>query len=268
MMSNVGEGDTEREKGDTGIQLTQEQRDFFQAGLSNPIDFPPNFQAWVEDAILSRLTAGNISGLAAAVLAPADLKWVVADLSANSAEYVYEDNVGAWLFLNGAVVSRDTYDGIFARFGTSFGAGDGSTTFGTPDTRGRFPLACGTNAACDLGDNDGVAEASRQPKHTHSDNLGISGGGSHTHPWSGSVSGSVQSQTITVPGSTGGASAPAGSIGGTQSAGHSHGWSGSVSGSVGGGGSTPSLSGSVGTGMNGSDAIAHICLGSVVAWIG
>lgn len=36
---------------------------------------------------------------------------------------------------NGAVVSRTTYANIFAVTGTTFGAGDGSTTFGLPDVR-------------------------------------------------------------------------------------------------------------------------------------
>jgi microcystin-dependent protein len=39
---------------------------------------------------------------------------------------------------NGAVVSRTTYANLFAAIGTTFGAGDGSTTFGLPDLRGEF----------------------------------------------------------------------------------------------------------------------------------
>jgi microcystin-dependent protein len=43
-----------------------------------------------------------------------------------------------WLKLNGQVVSRSTYSALFTLYGTTFGAGDGSTTFGLPDTRGEF----------------------------------------------------------------------------------------------------------------------------------
>lgn len=40
-----------------------------------------------------------------------------------------------FLFENGAAVSRATYSLLFARLGTSFGAGDGSSTFNLPDKR-------------------------------------------------------------------------------------------------------------------------------------
>ena len=43
-----------------------------------------------------------------------------------------------WLKANGAAVSRTTYAALFAAIGTTFGAGDGSTTFNLPDLRGEF----------------------------------------------------------------------------------------------------------------------------------
>lgn len=42
-----------------------------------------------------------------------------------------------WLFCYGQNVSRTTYASLFAALGTTYGAGDGSTTFGLPDLRGR-----------------------------------------------------------------------------------------------------------------------------------
>lgn len=42
-----------------------------------------------------------------------------------------------WLFCFGQNVSRTTYAALFSQLGTAFGAGDGSTTFGIPDLRGR-----------------------------------------------------------------------------------------------------------------------------------
>lgn len=45
---------------------------------------------------------------------------------------------GGWLKANGAVVSRATYAKLFAEIGTTFGVGDGSTTFKLPDLRGEF----------------------------------------------------------------------------------------------------------------------------------
>ena len=43
-----------------------------------------------------------------------------------------------WLICNGANVSRTDYEALFAAIGTTYGAGDGSTTFGLPDLNGRF----------------------------------------------------------------------------------------------------------------------------------
>lgn len=41
------------------------------------------------------------------------------------------------LLMNGAAVSRTTYANLFSLIGTTFGAGNGSTTFNLPDARGR-----------------------------------------------------------------------------------------------------------------------------------
>ena len=43
-----------------------------------------------------------------------------------------------WLKANGATLSRATYADLFTAIGTTFGAGDGSTTFKLPDLRGEF----------------------------------------------------------------------------------------------------------------------------------
>ena len=43
------------------------------------------------------------------------------------------------LLLAGAAVSRTTYADLFALIGTTYGSGDGSTTFNVPDFRGRAP---------------------------------------------------------------------------------------------------------------------------------
>lgn len=43
-----------------------------------------------------------------------------------------------WLKANGALVSRTTYAALFAVIGTTYGAGDGVTTFALPDLRGEF----------------------------------------------------------------------------------------------------------------------------------
>ena len=44
-----------------------------------------------------------------------------------------------WLLCGGQAVSRATYATLFTAISTTYGAGDGSTTFNLPDLRGRAP---------------------------------------------------------------------------------------------------------------------------------
>ncbi|WP_143314801.1 phage tail protein [Clostridium sp. HBUAS56017] len=43
-----------------------------------------------------------------------------------------------WIKCNGATISRNTYSRLFSVIGTTFGEGDGKTTFKLPDLRGEF----------------------------------------------------------------------------------------------------------------------------------
>ena len=43
-----------------------------------------------------------------------------------------------WLVCDGSAVSRTTYSGLFTAIGTTYGAGDGSTTFNLPQLIGGF----------------------------------------------------------------------------------------------------------------------------------
>lgn len=51
-----------------------------------------------------------------------------------------------WLICNGAAVSRTTYADLYKAIGTTYGAGDGSTTFNLPNAGGRF-LECTTSTS-------------------------------------------------------------------------------------------------------------------------
>ncbi|MDO8356974.1 MAG: tail fiber protein [Nitrospirota bacterium] len=81
----------------------------------------------------------------------------------------------------GQLVSRVTYPNLFSQIGTTYGAGDGVTTFGLPDTRGRVMVSL---------DNLGGSSANRITAAA-ADTLGGSGGTeimsiaqmpSHNHP--------------------------------------------------------------------------------------
>jgi microcystin-dependent protein len=64
-----------------------------------------------------------------------------------------------WVFCDGTAISRTTYAALFAVAGTSYGVGDGSTTFNVPDLRDRLPLGKGTNNGT-LGTQTGSMSAS------------------------------------------------------------------------------------------------------------
>lgn len=49
-----------------------------------------------------------------------------------------------WLLCNGAAVSRTTYAELFAAIGTTYGSGDGSTTFNVPNAQGVFLRGAGS----------------------------------------------------------------------------------------------------------------------------
>lgn len=75
-----------------------------------------------------------------------------------------------YLMCDGSLYSRATFAGLFAIIGTNFGTGDGMTTAGLPDLRGRFPLgvaASGTGST--LGGTGGAIDHTHTgPSHTHS----------------------------------------------------------------------------------------------------
>ena len=83
-----------------------------------------------------------------------------------------------FLGCDGSAVSRTTYDDLFDVIGTTYGAGDGSTTFNLPDLVGKFPL--GDGVGWQLGSTGGSADAI-VVSHTHADTFSTSSAGSHSH---------------------------------------------------------------------------------------
>lgn len=116
-----------------------------------------------------------------------------------------------WLLCYGQAISRTTNAALWNIIGTTYGAGDGSTTFNLPDLRGRVPAGK---------DNMGGTAANRLT--TFSNNLGTAGGAethaltnsqmpSHSHTLAydtASGTNTASNRVITTSGTTGaGASA-------------------------------------------------------------
>lgn len=72
-----------------------------------------------------------------------------------------------FLKANGAAVSRTTYADLFAAIGTTFGSGDGSTTFNLPDLRGEFIRAWDDARGIDSGRSFGSSQADEFKLHGH-----------------------------------------------------------------------------------------------------
>ena len=59
-----------------------------------------------------------------------------------------------WLVCDNSAVSRTTYAQLFAAIGTTWGNGDGSTTFGLPRLQGLFLKGSGTHGTSQMGNTN------------------------------------------------------------------------------------------------------------------
>ena len=167
-----------------------------------------------------------------------------------------------YLNCDGSAVSRSTYSALFALISTTYGVGDGSSTFNVPDLAGRFAIGkSGSYALASTGGgttssftpsgsvsvsvNNHTLTTSQIPSHNHSASTSVSGTvtlsnlrnqftgapaqGSIARFWSNN-SGPTQSSTAYTSFSGSGST----SIGNTGGGGaHNHGASGSFSGASG-----------------------------------
>lgn len=94
------------------------------------------------------------------------------------ATYAMTSCPSGWLAANGAAVSRTTYAILYANIGSTWGNGDGSTTFNVPDLRGTFVRGTGTNGtyATAVGQAVGTYAADTYLNHNHTDS-------GHTHSY-------------------------------------------------------------------------------------
>lgn len=79
---------------------------------------------------------------------------------------------------NGALVSRTTYARLFAAIGTTYGAGNGSTTFALPDSRGLFMRGLDGGRGIDPGRSLGTDQEDQLQGHRHDFQWGQGANGS------------------------------------------------------------------------------------------
>ena len=95
-----------------------------------------------------------------------------------------------WLACQGQAISRTTYADLYTAISTTWGSGDGSTTFNVPDLRGMFVRGTGTNATGSssgaVGPSVGAYAADTYLNHSHT---ATDSGHAHTYSYSAVVPG-------------------------------------------------------------------------------
>jgi microcystin-dependent protein len=108
-----------------------------------------------------------------------------------------------YLLCSGQAVSRSTFSTLFSAIGTTYGVGDGSTTFNLPNLQNRVPVGKGAGTFANLNDTGGAEThtltTAQMPSHTHTQNSHNHTQNSHTHTGpSHTHSGPSHSHNITV----------------------------------------------------------------------
>lgn len=133
-----------------------------------------------------------------------------------------------FLACDGSAVSRTTYSALFSFIGTTWGVGDGSTTFNVPDLRGRATIGSGTGSGLTartvgqqtIGEENHVLTTAELAAHNHGVNINDPG---HTHSTayqavignggSNAGSGSLALSTISINSATTGITATSNNTG-------------------------------------------------------
>ena len=94
-----------------------------------------------------------------------------------------------WLICNGQAVSRTTYAALFAVIGTTYGAGNGSTTFNIPNLVNK--TVRGAETVGSTGGSDTVTLSTENlPTHSHdAGTLATESAGAHRHSLNGADGG-------------------------------------------------------------------------------
>ena len=82
-----------------------------------------------------------------------------------------------FLECNGSNISRSTYATLFSAISTTFGVGDGSSTFALPDLRGQFIRGWANTGSTDASRVFGSTQTDQNKNHTHTtDSTSLTGG--------------------------------------------------------------------------------------------
>jgi microcystin-dependent protein len=97
-----------------------------------------------------------------------------------------------WLIADGSAVSRTTYAALFAVIGTTYGNGNGSTTFNLPDMRGVVVRGVDRGRNLDPSRVQGSYQGDLFTSHTHNNTASAAQAGQHLHTITSTSAGSGQ----------------------------------------------------------------------------
>ena len=113
------------------------------------------------------LTVPAVAGTNTITL-PASTGTVMFSVSGMVANFAMSTAPLGWLAADGTAVSRVTYASLFSAIGTTFGAGDGTTTFNLPNLGGQFTRNWVSGQTTDSGRAFGSTQADAFQGHYHS----------------------------------------------------------------------------------------------------
>jgi len=132
---------------------------------------------WVSEALGSMadqnsgavaITGGNISGMDTIAVSASGRISGNGSLPAGAVQlFAMTTPPTGWVECNGGAVSRTTYADLFAAIGTTWGSGDGSTTFNVPDLRGEFVRGWDNGRGVDSGRSFASSQAYAVESHQH-----------------------------------------------------------------------------------------------------
>lgn len=159
-------------------------------GVANTTIASAKFNTFVDDLTQDLNTARPISAGGTNATSADDAR---SNLGGVSTEYLSDLFAGmvsffpmaspptGWLICNGQAVSRTTYATLFNRIGTTYGSGNGSTTFNVPELRGEFIRGLDLSRGVDSGRALGSAQSDANKAHTHTGTTNTTGAHSHTY---------------------------------------------------------------------------------------
>jgi microcystin-dependent protein len=152
------------------------------------------------------ITASKIAE--GAIVLPASVPTGVVNAFAGSAA----NAPTGWLICDGTAVSRSTYSALFTLIGTTYGAGNGSTTFNLPNLQNRFVAGRGSLSWSDTlnetgGSKDAVVAShghntvghGHSMSHSHGASMSSSGGHSHNGRFLTTATGSGSNADLMRP---------------------------------------------------------------------